>query len=126
VGAVLTRCGDRVVRMSDWRADEANNEVRSRGTNEWIQAAHDSFGEESEMDRYLCECSDLSCASTVSLTRPEYEAVRADGHTFAIMQHHENPEIDALLIEHPRYSIVAKLPGVPATIAYASDPRRSR
>ena len=110
--------------MTDWRAEEARNEVRSRSTNEWIEAAHDSFGEDSDMDRYLCECSDAGCASTVTLTRPEYEAVRAKGHTFAIMLHHENPEIDALLAEFPRYSLVAKLPGVPASIANASDPRR--
>jgi hypothetical protein len=110
--------------MTDWRAEEARNEVRSRSTNEWIEAAHDSFGEDNDMDRYLCECSDVSCASTVTLTRPEYEAVRAKGHTFAIMLHHENPEIDSLLVEYPRYSLVAKLPGTPASIAYASDPRR--
>jgi hypothetical protein len=110
--------------MTDWREAEARNEVRSRGTNEWIEAAHDSFGEGNVRDRYLCECSDLSCTSTVALTRVEYEAVRADGHFFAIEPHHENPELDALVVEYARYSIVAKLPGVPAQIAYASDPRR--
>ena len=111
--------------MTDWRADEARNEVRSRSTNEWIKAAHESFGEGNDMDRYLCECSDPSCANTVTLTRPEYEALRADGLTFAVMLHHENPEIDALIAEYARYSIVAKLPGTPASIAYASDPRRA-
>jgi hypothetical protein len=111
--------------MTDWRADEARNEVRSRSTNEWIQAAHDSFGEDNPMDRYLCECSDANCASTVTLTRPEYESVRADGNTFAVMLHHENPEIDSLIAEYARYSLVAKLPGMPSNIAYAADPRRS-
>ena len=50
--------------------------------------------------------------------------MRADGHTFAIMLHHENPEIDALLAEYPRHSIVARLPAMPSSVAYASDPRR--
>lgn len=109
--------------MSGWRAEETRNEVRSRGTNEWIEAAHDSFNEGKETDRYLCECSDFACTSTVALTRPEYEAVRADGHHFAITLHHENPEIDSLVAEHVRYSIVAKLPGLPSRIAFASDPR---
>jgi hypothetical protein len=109
--------------MNGWRADEARNEVRSRGTNEWIERAHDSFGEENLTDRYLCECSDIDCTSTVTLTRSEYEAVRADGHLFAIMRHHENPELDSLIVEYSRYSIVAKLPGLPAQIAYGSNPR---
>ncbi len=51
------------------------------------------------------------CAAVVSLTRAEYEAVRADGLRFFIAEHHENPELDLLVVEHERYSIVAKLPG---------------
>jgi hypothetical protein len=110
--------------VTDWRADEVRNEVRSRSTNEWIEATHDSFGGSNDLDRYLCECSDATCGSTVALTRPEYEAVRADGHLFVIRLHHENPEIDSVVAEYPRYSLVAKLPGMPSGIAYASDPRR--
>lgn len=110
--------------MSDYRREEAINETRSRQTNEWIEEANDRFGAENAMDEYQCECSNVMCASVVSLTRVEYEAVRADGTRFFIATHHENPELDGLIVEHDRYSIVVKLPGEPARIALHSDPRR--
>jgi hypothetical protein len=110
--------------MSDYRREEAINETRTRQTNEWIQEANDSFGAQRPMDEYRCECSDGVCASVVSLTRPEYEAVRANGLRFIIAVDHENPELDRLIAAHERYSIVAKLPGEPARIALDSDPRK--
>ena len=110
--------------MSDWQHAEVLNEVRSRRTNEWIEASNDSFGEHHAMDRYLCECSDGTCTSTVSLTRDEYESVRSDGVQFAITVDHESPEFDGIRHEYPRYTIVAKLPGDPARTAIETDPRR--
>jgi hypothetical protein len=110
--------------MSDYRREEAISETRSRQTNEWIQEANDQFGAEHPMDEYQCECSDRQCVDVVSLTRQEYEAVRADGLRFFIAVDHENPELDRLVAAHERYSIVAKLPGEPARIALDSDPRR--
>ena len=111
--------------MSDYRREEAINETRSRQTNEWIEQANDRFGAGNAMDEYRCECSDGLCADVVSLTRVEYEAVRADGLRFIIAADHENPELDRLVAAHGRYSIVAKLPGEPARIALDSDPRRT-
>jgi hypothetical protein len=111
--------------MRDYRREEAINETRSRQTNEWIEEANDRFGAEHPMDEYLCECSDGLCASIVSLTRIEYEAVRAEGTRFLIATHHENPELDGLIVEHDRYTVVAKLPGEPAQIAMGSDPRKT-
>ena len=101
------------------------NETRSRQTNEWIEVANEQFDAKNVMDEYRCECSDGLCAAVVSLTRLEYEAVRADGLRFLIATDHENPELDRLVIEHDRYSIVAKLPGEPARIALRSDPRKA-
>src|SRR3990172_504321 len=94
---------------SSWRRDQVMNEVRSRLTNESTEAANDRLGEAHDMDSYVCECSDANCTSTVSLTRSEYEAVRADGRTFALKLDHEDPEFDRLVAEYTRYSIVAML-----------------
>jgi hypothetical protein len=110
--------------MSDYRREEAISETRSCQTNEWIQEANDKFGADSPMDEYRCECSDRQCVDVVSLTRSEYEAVRADGMRFIIAVDHENPELDRLVAVHERYSVVAKLPGEPARIALDSDPRK--
>jgi hypothetical protein len=43
---------------------------------------------------------------------------------FFIATHHENPELDQLIIEHGG-TRSAKLPGEPARIALGSDPRNS-
>ena len=110
--------------MSGYRREEAINETRSRQTNEWIEEANDKFGADHPMDEYQCECSDRQCVDVVSLTRVEYEDVRADGLRFFIAIDHENPELDHLVATHDRYSIVSKLPGEPARIALDSDPRR--
>jgi hypothetical protein len=121
---MITAPSAELLAMSDYRREAAINETRSRQTNEWIEEANDSFGARNVMDEYRCECSDGLCASIVSLTRIEYEAVRANGLRFVIATHHENPELDGLIAEHERYSVVAKLPGEPARIALGSDPRR--
>jgi hypothetical protein len=111
--------------VSDYRREEAISETRSRQTNEWIQEANDKFGADHPMDEYRCECSDRRCVDVVSLTRLEYEAVRADGLRFIIAVNHENPELDRLVAALERYSVVAKLPGEPARIALDSDPRKA-
>ena len=80
--------------MSDYRREEAINETRARQTNEWIEEANDRFGANHPMDEYRCECSDGVCTAVVSLTRIEYEDVRADGLRFFIATDHENPEPD--------------------------------
>ncbi len=109
--------------MNDWRREEALNETRSRSANEGVETYNDAPGAANGTDRYQCECSDAGCEELISLTRAEYEAVRSDGLHFAITTNHENPELDRLVVEHERFSIVAKLPGEPARIALDSDPR---
>lgn len=110
--------------MSDRRREDVLNETRSRSTNEWIETSNDAFGEAHAFDDYRCECSDAGCETFIRLTREEYELVRSDGLHFAITTNHEDPELDRLVVQHERYSIVAKLPGEPARIALGADPRK--
>ena len=108
--------------MSDYRREEAINETRSRQTNEWIEAANDRFGADNPMDEYRCECSNGLCADVVSLTRVEYEAVRADGLRFFIASHHENPELDGLIVEHEGESYYFR--GRGCRLEFLDDPKR--
>ncbi|HEV8089231.1 MAG TPA: hypothetical protein VGQ50_11255 [Actinomycetota bacterium] len=110
--------------MSDWREQEVGNETSSREINEWIDESSpgaDSGG----TYPYVCECSDGACKSTIALTHTEYEEVRAYGTHFAIARDHESPDLDLMVSERARFTIVRKLPGLPARLANASDPRRS-
>jgi hypothetical protein len=114
-----------VVSMSEYLEQQAKNETAFRDLNEWTAEANDArVGFEHATDVYLCECSDPKCTQPISLTRPEYEAIRAVPVRFAIALNHENPEIDRVLFENDRFAAVEKFFGVGAKIARATDPRR--
>jgi hypothetical protein len=110
--------------MSDWRDQEVRNEARARDRNEWIVGVRGSMGNEAPTSLYVCECGDPACDEHIRLTRPEYEAVRGYSTRFAIATDHENPEIDQLVSEGGRFSVVQKVAGVPARIARQTDHRR--
>jgi hypothetical protein len=111
--------------MTDWREQEAVTQTIFREINEWTEEASDErLGLVRPMDTYLCECSDRRCTETITLTRSEYEAVRAVPIRFAIALNHDNPEIDRVVSENLRFSTVDDFFGVGAKIARATNPRR--
>jgi hypothetical protein len=109
--------------VNDWRDQEVRNEARSRDRNEWIEGIRGEMGEHGPTETYVCECGDATCVEQIRLTRPEYEAVRGYSTRFAIAVDHENPEIDQLVTEGGRYSVVQKIAGRPARIARQTDGR---
>lgn len=111
--------------MSDWRDQEVRNEARSRDQNEWIEDIRGELGDQTDTDMYVCECGDAACVERIRLTRPEYEAVRGYSTRFAIAVDHENPEIDQLVSETSRFSVVQKIAGRPAQIARQMDQRHT-
>lgn len=110
--------------MSDWREQEVENETRSREINEWIDESNETGA--GEGSPFVCECSDGSCKSTIDLTHGEYEEVRAHGTYFAIATDHESPDLDLMVSERSGFAIIRKIPGFPARLANASDPRKVR
>jgi hypothetical protein len=109
--------------MSDWREKEVENETSSREINEWIDESASNVSSGGTRP-YVCECSDGACRATIDLTHVEYEEVRAHGTFFAIARDHESPDLDMMVSERMQFTIVRKLPGLPARLANASDPRR--
>ena len=110
--------------MTDWRKQEVHNETRSRDRNEWIEDIRGVIGDDATTDVYVCECGDATCRARIMLTKPEYEAVRGYSTRFAIAADHENPEIDQLISESGRFSVVQKIAGMPARIARETDLRQ--
>ena len=106
--------------MNDLRTREARHQTRTRAFNEWIEGANESMGLHAGTDPFRCECGDDACAFPISLTRAEYECVRAHAARFAIARNHENPESDQVVAEHERYTVVAKLVGHAARQAHRS------
>lgn len=109
--------------MSSRAEREAWNEVRSRTQNEWIGHASESFAGAALTETYVCECGDGDCSEPIELTRAEYEHVRAEATHFAVAPNHENPEVEQLISECPRFAVVNKIEASARRVARATDPR---
>lgn len=99
------------------------NEAVFRDVNERIQDVATSFDLTTEPLDLICECGDAGCVERISLTRDEYESVRADSHLFAVASGHVAPDVEEVVETRPAYDVVRKYKGVPAEIAQKTDPR---
>ena len=111
--------------MSDWREDEATNQSRFRDVNESILMDLGDPPNGQLTDAFICECGDGACREPIHLSRDEYETVRGESTWFAIARDHENPEIDRVVEEHSRYTVVQKTLAKAVLIARRTDPRAS-
>jgi predicted ThiF/HesA family dinucleotide-utilizing enzyme len=98
----------------------AMNEATFRKVNEGIEAGQDPAGPMT----FLCECGRLGCNKLMSLTRPEYEAVRANPRRFAIVDGHEILEVEDVVERNERYIVVEKRGKPEAEVVENTDPRR--
>lgn len=99
------------------------NEAVFRDVNERIRDVASAFDLTSEPLDLICECGDASCVARISLTRSEYEQVRADPELFAVASGHVAPDVEQLVENRSGYDVVRKHEGVPAEIAQKTDPR---
>ena len=53
----------------------------------------------------------------------EYEKVRQDPRTFAVWKAHVTPDVEYIVAETDRYTVVRKREGTPAAVAEETDPR---
>jgi hypothetical protein len=58
---------------------------------------------------YVCECSDVDCATKIELRLFEYESVRARPKTFFIVPGHERLEVERIVDELVSYTVVEKI-----------------
>ena len=98
----------------------AENEAYFRALNE--QIVRDISGGESTRHGFLCECGAEDCIEALSLTREEYERVRADADRFVIAPGHELPEVERVVERNERFHVIEKL-GAAAMVAEETDPR---
>ena len=100
----------------------ASNETLFRAVNERVESISDRFDAAEVRHSFVCECSDLSCASQIELTHEEYEQVREGPATFAIAPGHELGLIEVVVARHERYTVVEKIAAA-HDVAVATDPR---
>ena len=108
--------------MTHREARLAKNEALFRGVNERVRDVKGSADDPGERTRFVCECGRENCLEEVELTVAEYEAVRSVPTQFVVKPGHEFTEVERVLTENERYSVVEK-DEEEATIARRTDLR---
>ena len=101
----------------------AKNEALFRDVNERVKEIDRAHGVPAdEVWDFLCECGNGECLERVPMTLAEYERVRANAVQFALVPGHEKGEVERVIHETPRFSIVEKRPSE-RSVALTTDPR---
>jgi predicted NBD/HSP70 family sugar kinase len=100
------------------------NEAVFREVNERIDEIAETFDVNREPLDLVCECGNAACVERISMTRADYEQLRADPNHFAVHPGHEEPDVDTVVARAKGYDIVQKNEGAPAEIARRTAPRR--
>jgi len=107
----------------------AANEATFRDANEVIRGkAAELLRDGGDLVPFLCECADKDCTRVVLLTLDEYEAVRANPHTFAIVRAHAATASERVVggigQDGDEFAVVEKKPPAHA-ITEQTNPRRT-
>ena len=92
----------------------ARNETRFREANEdLVHKWQDMAVARSQETLFICECGDLSCTEIMRMTLAEYEAVRGDLNTFALVPGHHDTDTEQIVTEEvvaksDRFAVVKK------------------
>jgi hypothetical protein len=98
------------------------NEALFRRVNEEIERLADDFGSSPSFE-ILCECGDGDCTELIKVSPGEYEKIRSEPTSFAVVTGHELEEAERVVAERGAYSVVQKRPGPPSRLAKQTDPR---
>ena len=100
----------------------ARKESLFRELNERINDVAGTLGGGDHHYDFICECSDSHCTERVTLTRAEYEHVRADGTRFVLAGGHATPEVEHVVEREDDHLVIEKV-GDAADVAARLDPR---
>jgi hypothetical protein len=99
----------------------ARNQVVFREVSERI-AELTGLLNETDINLFICECSDTGCAELLEITAAEYQTVRADSARFVIAEGHQTPEVERIVDGNRRFIVVEKT-GAAAEVAHANATR---
>ena len=100
----------------------AKNEAVVREINEQIKQAVESIPPDSFM-HIVCECGYVECDLFIAVTKEEYDRIRNDPLLFGVVGEHVILDIEQIVTENDRFTIVEKRQGTPAEVAIRTDPR---
>jgi hypothetical protein len=97
------------VTSSVWRKQRiAANEHSFREINDRLAAELRQVRHLPEYVDFVCECGSRSCDARMTLTLEEYERVRADSETFAVLPGHVFPDVEVVLHGNERFQVLRK------------------
>src|SRR3954451_13202489 len=99
----------------------ARNQAMFREVNERLEELDGKLAAQ-QHHRFVCECAAQECIRPLELTIEEYESVRGGGATFVVAPGHVYPEVERVVAENARFTVVEKLEAA-AELAEAFDPR---
>ena len=94
----------------------AHNEAVTREINEGIERGHEGASR-TEQVRMLCECGQDHCDRVIAMSVAEFEEIREDPRQFAVIPEHVIVEIEFVVRETDRFTVVQKREGIPAQVA---------
>jgi hypothetical protein len=92
--------------MNDRERRLGENEVLYREVNERVRELHEGFGFDDQLIEFVCECARLECVERIRLTPAEYEHIRANGRCFALLEGHEELEVEVVVDRTERFVVV--------------------
>ena len=107
--------------MTEREERVARNEAITREMNEEIEQAHSRSPD--DHFRVICECGKPDCTRIIAIAVHEYEEVRSDARHFVVVGAHVMPDIEEVVRETERFTVVRKREGTPAEMAEELDPR---
>jgi hypothetical protein len=110
--------------MNERKRRIGENEAIFRSVNEQVKTLNATLSTFTETMRVVCECGTRSCTVQFQIRPEEYAKVRQDSTLFVIRPGHDLPETETVVVKADDYWIVQKDPGLPASIARATDPNR--
>ena len=104
--------------MPDARARRiADNESRFRDNNERLEADLRRLPTDDGPVGFVCECGSTECTASVPLTIAEYEQVRQDPTTFAMVPGHQIEDVEDVVFSNERSAVARKTPPTGPVVA---------
>jgi hypothetical protein len=108
--------------MTEREVRIAKNEAIVREINEGIEEAMASRTAEDDA-RMMCECGNLDCERLIAITASEYEDVRQNALRFVVVKDHVIPDVERVVAETERFTVVEKREDTSTEVAEESNPR---
>jgi hypothetical protein len=115
-GGFVIDCAGHTPLMTSRDERMARNEAASREMNEEIEEAYQGEPPANRLD-IVCECALKMFDRSIDITMAEYRMVRSDLRQFAIVPEHLATDIERIVYETDRFTVVAKHEGTPADVA---------